>query len=75
MGSSVGHQTCEAKRDMRERHNIIGSEVGRPRPPVYLRAPSKVQKRRFPILRTVALGLLVLVLVPVLLALLLLLLR
>lgn len=55
---------------MRERHNIIGSEVGRPRPPIYLRAPSKFQKRRFPILRTVALGLLALVLVPVLLALL-----
>ena len=51
---------------MRERHNIIGSEVGRPRPPVYLRAPSKFQKRRFPILRSVALGLLALILLALL---------
>ncbi len=31
---------------MRERHNIVGSEVGRPRPPVYLRLAPKAKHRR-----------------------------
>lgn len=31
---------------MRERHNIVGSEVGRPRPPVYLRPASRTRKVR-----------------------------
>lgn len=31
---------------MRERHNIVGSEVGRPRPPVYLRLAPRVRPRR-----------------------------
>lgn len=29
---------------MRERHNIVGSEVGHPRPPAYLRAPPKIKR-------------------------------
>ena len=28
---------------MRERHNIVGSEVGRPRPPFYARSHTKLQ--------------------------------
>lgn len=36
---------------MRERHNIVGSEVGQPRPPVYLRAPEKIHRARFPVFR------------------------
>lgn len=36
---------------MKERHNITGSEVGRPRPPVYLRAPAKIHRARFPVFR------------------------
>lgn len=31
---------------MRERHNIVGSEVDRPRPPVYLRLAPKARYRR-----------------------------
>lgn len=32
---------------MRERHNIVGSEVGRPRPPVYLRPALKIRRLGF----------------------------
>ena len=32
---------------MRERHNIVGSGVDRPRPPVYLRLAPRVRPRRF----------------------------
>ncbi len=28
---------------MRDRHNIVGSEVGRPRPPYYVRADLKLR--------------------------------
>ena len=28
---------------MRGRHNIVGTEVGRPRPPVYLSRPSRLE--------------------------------
>lgn len=31
---------------MRERHNIVGSEVDRPRPPVYLRLASRTRRAR-----------------------------
>ena len=31
---------------MRDRHNIVGSEVGRPRPPVYLGRTARLQKKR-----------------------------
>jgi hypothetical protein len=30
---------------MRERHNIAGTEVGRPRPPFYTRSGAKLQVR------------------------------
>lgn len=33
---------------MRDRHNIVGSEVGRPRPPVYTLRTLKLAKRRAP---------------------------
>lgn len=33
---------------MKERHNIVGSEVGRPRPPVYLSPTQKMRKPRSP---------------------------
>tara|TARA_R110002124_G_scaffold161164_1_gene328440 strand:+ start:2797 stop:2961 length:165 start_codon:yes stop_codon:yes gene_type:complete len=32
---------------MRERHNIVGSEVDRPRPPVYLRLAPRARPKRF----------------------------
>jgi len=31
---------------MRERHNIVGTEVGRPRPPFYMRPGPRLQARR-----------------------------
>lgn len=31
---------------MKERHNIIGTEVGRPKPPIYLRSTMKIRKKR-----------------------------
>lgn len=31
---------------MRERHNIVGTEVGRPRPPFYASSLSKLQVKR-----------------------------
>lgn len=31
---------------MRGRHNIVGSEVGRPRPPVYMLRTLRLPKRR-----------------------------
>lgn len=31
---------------MRERHNIVGSEVGRARPPIYFRAAVRRRPRR-----------------------------
>lgn len=31
---------------MRERHNIVGTEVGRPRPPFYMSPRSKIQARQ-----------------------------
>lgn len=31
---------------MRERHNIIGSEVGRPRPPFYMRPGLRLHRPR-----------------------------
>lgn len=31
---------------MRDRHNIVGSEVGRPRPPVYLRKATLIRKKK-----------------------------
>ena len=31
---------------MRERHNIVGNEVGRPRPPFYARPSSRLQVAR-----------------------------
>jgi len=31
---------------MRDRHNIVGSEVGRPRPPIYQSRMATIQKRR-----------------------------
>ena len=31
---------------MRERHNIVGSEVGRARPPIYFRAAVRCRPRR-----------------------------
>lgn len=40
---------------MRERHNIVGSEVGRPRPPVYTLRILSLAKRRSS-LRWAALG-------------------
>lgn len=42
---------------MRERHNIVGSEVGRPRPPVYTLRILSLAKRRSS-LRWAALGML-----------------
>lgn len=34
---------------MRDRHNIVGSEVGRPRPPVYLRRAVQIRKKKISI--------------------------
>lgn len=31
---------------MRDRHNIVGSEVGRPRPPIYTLRTLKIERRR-----------------------------
>lgn len=31
---------------MREKHNIVGTEVGRPRPPFYLRPGPRLRTRR-----------------------------
>lgn len=31
---------------MRDRHNIVGTEVGRPRPPIYLSSTTPVRKKR-----------------------------
>lgn len=31
---------------MRDRHNIVGSEVGQPRPPVYLRKAALIRKKK-----------------------------
>jgi hypothetical protein len=31
---------------MRDRHNIVGSEVGRPRPPIYQSRMATIQKPR-----------------------------
>lgn len=31
---------------MRERHNIVGTEVGRPRPPFYMRPGPRLRTRR-----------------------------
>lgn len=36
----------EASGLMRERHNIVGTEVGRPRPPFYMRPGPRLRTRR-----------------------------
>lgn len=56
---------------MRERHNIVGSEVGRPRPPFYARSHPKLQvmkpytNRRWIILSLAGAGCLGLIIVAV----------
>ena len=44
--AALVQRISEASGLMRERHNIVGTEVGRPRPPVYMRPGPRLQARR-----------------------------